>query len=921
MFVGRTEELEDLSSYVLSDTASKPYLVMGEAGIGKTALLDAVISSLPKDTMIHKISTRPFANPMEVVRGLFSALGGGFDIEFGCGFSEVLVLTLSGLLAARAARSQERGIDEDIFAGMLTAVKHFIEDTLGARPGEGGLGRLEYKDMKVLLKHGAGFVLVGIVEGLEHPEMLEEMATVIRRIETAGAERFEQWDGSMAKMADVQRWIEEMASARWPIPRESRGDAPHDLIRISETLAMLALGAKERALIVVEDLHWLSKDQADVLAHLARTVPDTKIKLLCSARPFDSQLLDPFTVLRLHPLPHAEVEGIARSALGDVDEALLTEMTRLSGGNPLFLSELVKLGRNFDASAGTSLAHVISERVHVLEPDVLRACEFAAAQGHSFDIDLLDAVLDQNTAALLAGVDFISVEGGRSSFVHALYHSAVYDSISQYWRSHIHSALSEKIIAMGITDLFAVARHMLLGGRDERCIAYGLRAGRMSSEGYDHELAFWYYNEALQRCGRFRAAEVVRAELVDGCVGSLIALGNTSEAKALMERHLQSLSGPWFGRLLTSAARVEWILGNYEDAKTWAKKAMEHRLSAREKMEALSVLLDVAVKQGDPRWAVEYGEAFRGDLSSDPEAIVGLLLNLSKAHEAMGNYAKVGEILSEAMKIASNAGEIVLLTKVENSEGILLYRSGRLEEAREMLTRALEHARAARMLRLEVQALLNIANVHQDRRELDAALQMYQEVLGIARRGGYKDAEAMALANIGHNLAYQEKYEESTRNLEMAAEIFEKAGNLFHVTYAFWSIAENHALTGRKEEGVRIAQRALDLSVKSGSQINEAYSWYIIGLVHGECGDVNAAQEALRLAIARYEEMGSASERAMIHGYWAELEAKIGDREIAEREKARAVKLYLSEGLGEKADALEQKVKEALGKRNKGTER
>ncbi len=878
--------------------------IIAPAGMGKTALLDEAVRAIPSGVRLARLAARPFSTPMEVVRGAFTALGGDFNSEFGCGFSEVMVLAAGGLVAARASKLGADRVDDDIFGGMLAAVKSFIEDSFGGA-GDRGLGRLEHEDLKVVIRPGKGFSLVGIISGPESPSMVEEMGAAVGAIESGEHGRMDAWNGSMAEMAGVQRIVQGLIEMRWPIPTEHRADAAQDVTRIAESLVERAFSSGN-AVIVVEDVQWLSRDQRVIIAHLARGIVGSRVGLLVTSRPFVEQgtVLAPFHQLSLGPLTAAEIENLAKSKSGTT-----ADLEKMSGGNPLFLAELLRIGSDFRRAEGSSLEALISDRIRTLDPRALEACEYAAAMGARFDTGRLAAVAGKEALDALNKVDFMTFEGPRGAFSHALYHSTVYESMSLFRRSHIHEAVAK---ATPTTDIYVLARHSLLAGRDASCIDLGMRAGNMAGDGHDHEVALWYYDMVLSHAKRFRIDEYALTGAVCKAAEELVAMGETAKAKELIDRHLPSTAGERRGSLLAIAASVAWTLGKYDDAAAMAEEAMPLALADRERMKAISVLLDVRIRRGEPQVAIEKAAALRKEFAIDSISQISLLMQMARGYEAIGDHANLRRNLDEAMGIAEKAGDKKMRSQVENQMGIHLFRIGKLDEALEHLETAKSIAQELKMLRLEVQTIVNTGNVHTLKGENDKALACYRRALDIARRAGYLTTEASAEGNIGNILMNQKKYEESQVHFFKSLKIFESMRDFTHTVYTLWSLAESSAYLGERVKGSEYAQRALDMSLKAKSALNEAWSWYIIGLVEGEAGDMQTARESLKVATSGYAKLGSAVDNAQIHAYWARLEAKRGDPEIAKREATAAVELYRKDGIEDKAAEVEKEVSIAI---------
>ncbi|HEU4397773.1 MAG TPA: adenylate/guanylate cyclase domain-containing protein [Actinomycetota bacterium] len=111
--------------------------------------------------------------------------------------------------------------------------------------------------------------------------------------------------------------------------------------------------ARERLLVLVlDDLHWAEPTLLDVVEQITHWSRDAPIMLLCVARP---ELLEQratwgggklrATSVLLEPLAEEESSRLLDNLLGDaaLDDAARARITELSGGNPLYLEELLAM--------------------------------------------------------------------------------------------------------------------------------------------------------------------------------------------------------------------------------------------------------------------------------------------------------------------------------------------------------------------------------------------------------------------------------------------------------------------------------------------------------------------------------------------------------------------------------------------------
>jgi DNA-binding CsgD family transcriptional regulator len=226
------------------------------------------------------------------------------------------------------------------------------------------------------------------------------------------------------------------------------------------TLSFVAVAAEERPLLaIVDDAHWLDTASAEGLAFVARRLGEDGIALLLSSRERAGPALEgaPLDSITLRGLTGADAVALLdRIAPRPVDRSVAGGLDRATEGNPLALSELVRLlspaqlaGREplpEPLPVGPNIERAFGSRIAALGEDTQRALLMAAA-------DELGALETLGRALRLRGSDLGAVAGGEAAgvvlvaegrlrFAHPLLRSAVYHRASAPARRDAHAALA-----------------------------------------------------------------------------------------------------------------------------------------------------------------------------------------------------------------------------------------------------------------------------------------------------------------------------------------------------------------------------------------------------------------------------------------------------------------------------------------------
>ena len=224
----------------------------------------------------------------------------------------------------------------------------------------------------------------------------------------------------------------------------------------------------------IDDLHWADSELIDLLRHLVTALGRQQFVLLTSMRP-GSEVEWPtvgdrtnVVTLALQPLTRDETAELTTALLGDsTTPATLSTLYDRSGGNPLFLIELVALTgtRGDHGELPDSLRTLIAARLDQLDTDQRRVIENAAVIGASGDVSSLMRFAEALGQTVRPGLldeldelDLIELRGRRWEFRSEAVRDAAYQTLSKAARAQRHAGVARSMLARqaGIDD---VAHH------------------------------------------------------------------------------------------------------------------------------------------------------------------------------------------------------------------------------------------------------------------------------------------------------------------------------------------------------------------------------------------------------------------------------------------------------------------------------
>ena len=300
-------------------------------------------------------------------------------------------------------------------------------------------------------------------------------------------------------------------------------------------------------LVVVDDLHWADVPSLSLLAFLASELNDARLVVVGTYRDVEvlagRPLAETLGALAREPvveriaLGGLDRDGVARligrTIGGRPAEPLVQAVADRCGGNPFFITELLRLLQSERRLAAPDAAAAARHDIPVGVRDVLRArlgrlpaqtstvLMVAAVAGRGFDLDLIEAVtgleddsaLDAAEAAVLAGLVIEDDRAaGRYRFAHALVRETIYEDISRARRARLHARVVDALVAVRGPEpgpAAELAYHCwqaapVIGAA--RALPHLLRAGEQAVAQLAYEAAEQQFERALELASQLPAS-------------------------------------------------------------------------------------------------------------------------------------------------------------------------------------------------------------------------------------------------------------------------------------------------------------------------------------------------------------------------------------------------------------------------------
>ncbi|MBW3557549.1 MAG: AAA family ATPase [Actinobacteria bacterium] len=414
-----------------------------------------------------------------------------------------------------------------------------------------------------------------------------------------------------------------------------------------EVLDTLAAVLREAApvLVVLEDLHWADEASCWVLERLPSRLGAVPVHLLATART-DEPGAPPLAGLRrlagvvvVRGLGPGAVEELVRVLAEDhsVDSAELTSRT---GGNPLFVRELLALGD--DRELPPVVSQVLARHLRRLDPPVLGTLTALALAGPAATTGVLAAALGIDAAAVTDHLEaagdagIVGAAPGRPArFRHSLYGDTTVALAPRPRRRELHAALAAAWSqGQGTAARAAAASHRLAA----------LPLGDAEAAGREALAAVTQLADAGDAGGA--------AELAGTALDALRAHGG-SPRELLARLALARAEGLW----ATGAGAA--AMADYEQAAVLAEGGKDPELAAVTAAGAARVLNPFLFDEPRVRQLVAAESSLP---AGDHPARVALLGRLAVLHTTRADLVAQGHVYGdEAVAMARRLGDPALL--------------------------------------------------------------------------------------------------------------------------------------------------------------------------------------------------------------------------------------------------------------------
>ena len=739
--------------------------------------------------------------------------------------------------------------------------------------------------------------------GLPAPPQTVTVEALTRRVEEVSA--------------DLVRWLPLIGAVVGVDVEENEAtrllDVSYRASRLRTVVVQLVAAAAPGPLMwIVEDAHWLDAASSELLEELVAGVERRPWGFLVTRRPEPTGFRgeDPAWVrLELEPLSDEDASRLVEESLGPTGIAMSPEvhhdLIARSGGNPLFLQELIRAAATEKVSElPETIEALVSIGIDALPPSDRGLLRRAAVLGAHFPTRILAATLEEAEDQLRADLTrlghFLRIDDGRISFRHVLLRDVAYEALPYRTRRSLHSRAGDAWAEMAGGDGSEVAEllsvHYHAAGRYEDSWRHSVAAARRSERNAAPVEAAAFYARALDAAKQLPSVEPAEQAGVAERLGDMNARSGRYEDARSAYRHARRLSNdPLRSARLHRKTGTAWEQeGRFSEAARSCKRGLTQVEAAaedgsvlKEKAKLFSGYGAVLLRQGRHVGALPFVEravalAEQAGGADARSALAGAYRLLDWAHTELG--LDPGETYTQrALRLYEDIGDEMGQAHTLNNMGIAAYYRGDWERAASYYERCHEAAGRAGSTVVQAVVLNNIAEIRSDQGRLQEAEDLLQESLATIR-GARHQFEGMVLGNLGRAAARAGRFDEADERYRSAEAFLQRIGETALLVETYARQAELLLLAGTDPAAaLETANRVRNAAERMSLPLVTSLADRVAGYALVQRGESTSGWARLSRSVMSSRENKDSYGAALGQEGLARVAALRGWREIADR--------------------------------------
>ena len=494
------------------------------------------------------------------------------------------------------------------------------------------------------------------------------------------------------------------------------------------TLDLLSRSLRPTVL-VFEDTQWADEATLDLIKFLGRRIARTNGLLILTYRDVEvdtdhplRQVIGDLPLANLVRMPLSHLSGEAIASMIKDDSFDVDEVIALTGGNPLFVTEVLVSGTD---AVPSSIKDAVLARASKLSPGARQVLNLVSVVPGEVETSLVDTILEPTTDQLMEGVrqGLLQVSETALSFPHDLQRQAIKSGMSP---SELRTLNQQVLDALGDSaDPSRLAHHANEAGAVDAIIKFAPQAARTAIANKSTREAVSHFRTLEPYLDRIEIEE--QAAILHDWAEQEYHLDNPRSVE-LFDQAIRTYrlleDEKRLAQSLTMASRVNRLYGHHANALTYVTEAVTILERYGPSLDLVSALSQ---------------RAFLEFVYTDEEQTILPIVN-------------------RAIYVATEIGDDRAMVFALNTKAHLIYSRGDVD-GMALMEESLHSAERAGDHWGEARALGNMAGMYGDVRDVARAADFSQRALSTAVRYELRSMEVDQLATQSEFLLWRGDWE------------------------------------------------------------------------------------------------------------------------------------------------------------------
>ncbi|MFH0816536.1 MAG: tetratricopeptide repeat protein [Methanobacteriota archaeon] len=493
-----------------------------------------------------------------------------------------------------------------------------------------------------------------------------------------------------------------------------------------------------------------------------------------------------------------------------------------------------------------TIKDVISRRVARMDENTKKVLMYAAVIGNRFNFEVLHRVTGMDVNELLdavdklMAVDIIREDRGSEDetyiFDHKQTASVIYDEMSKSRVRLMHKQvgeITEDVYASRLDEVvYPLARHFALGRENQKAYKYNLLAGDKARRLLAYYEAIEYYNQAIRLLAGMTSAQGIEVKRetarLQGEIGLLLFdLGDWGAALPSYEQALHNARLLGDKSLLATTLRgladVQRQRGKYNEA----EQHYEESLLISEDLNDASSVSDIQRGLGYVHWRKgEIDEAidhYNQSISyamkkGDQHSTAKTYIEMGNVYNQRGDHERAVEYYTKAIGELEKVKDYPELARAYNNLGDTYLNLKEWDKAIEYLEKSKTVSEKIGNTNYVAWGLFNAAYAYAHKGETDRAIDYSQRSLKLCEKNDDKIGMCGAYKSLGVAYRIKKEWQNSISNLNKGITIYEMLDIPYDLASSQIELGRSYAAMGEKEAAKECFNSALERFKLIGSK-------------------------------------------------------------------------------------------------------